>query len=97
VGCVRYNGALLDSLFFIWVNCRSSWAPKSLQRVTAIMKLKNTCRKESYDKPRQYIKKQRHHFAKKSLYSQDMVFPVVGYKCESWTVKKGDYRRTDAF
>ena len=30
--------------------------------------------KESYDKPRQRIKKQRHHFADKSLYSQSYSF-----------------------
>ena len=26
-----------------------------------------------------------------------MVFPVVMYKCESWTIKKAEYRRIDAF
>ena len=26
-----------------------------------------------------------------------MVFPVVMYRCESWTIKKADHRRTDAF
>ena len=26
-----------------------------------------------------------------------MVFPVVMYGCESWTVKKSEHRRTDAF
>ena len=26
-----------------------------------------------------------------------MVFPVVMYKCESWTVKKAKHRRIDAF
>ena len=31
--------------------------------------------KESYDKPRQCIEKQRHHFADKDLYSQSYVFP----------------------
>ena len=36
-----------------------SWAPKSLQMVTAAMKLKDAPWKESYDKPRQHIKKQR--------------------------------------
>ena len=30
--------------------------------------------KESYDKPRQHIKKQRHHFADKGLYSQSYRF-----------------------
>ena len=26
-----------------------------------------------------------------------MVFPVVMYRCESWTIKKGEQRRNDAF
>ena len=26
-----------------------------------------------------------------------MVFPVVMYGCESWTVKKAEHQRTDAF
>ena len=26
-----------------------------------------------------------------------MVFPVGMYGCESWTIKKAEYRRTDAF
>ena len=26
-----------------------------------------------------------------------MVFPVVMYRCESWTIKKAEHRRTDAF
>ena len=26
-----------------------------------------------------------------------MVFPVVTYGCESWTVKKAEHRRIDAF
>ena len=46
-----------------------SWAPKSLWMVTAAMKLKDAPLKESYDKPRQDIKKQRHHFADQGLYS----------------------------
>ena len=43
--------------------------------VTAAMKLKTFAPwKESYDKPRQYIKKQRHHFADKDPYSQSYGF-----------------------
>ena len=50
--------------------------------VTAAMKLKYACSgKESYDKPRQCIKKQRHHFADKGVSSQSMGFPVVMYGC----------------
>ena len=31
------------------------------------------------------------------LVSKAMVFPVVMYGCESWTVKKAEHRRIDAF
>ena len=46
--------------------------------------------KESYNQPRQHIKKQRHYFAKKVCLVKAMVFPVVMYGCESWTVKKAE-------
>ena len=46
--------------------------------------------KESYDQPRQHIKKQRHYFANKVHLVKAMVFPVVMYGCESWTVKKAE-------
>ena len=39
------------------------WAPKSLQMVTAAMKLKDTYSlEECYDQPRQHIKKQRYYY-----------------------------------
>ena len=51
------------------------WAPKSLWMVTAAMKLKDACSlKESYDQPRQHLKKQRHHFANKGPSSQGYGF-----------------------
>ena len=53
--------------------------------------------KKSYDQPRQHIKKQRRYFANKGPSSQTMVFPVVVYGCESWTIKKAEQRRIDAF
>ena len=52
---------------------------------------------KSYDQPRQHIKKQRHYFANKGPSSQAVVFPVVMYGCESWTIKKAERRRIDAF
>ena len=52
--------------------------------------------KESYDKPREHIKKQRHYFADKCSFSQTMVFPVVMYGCESWRMKKAERQRIDA-
>ena len=53
--------------------------------------------KISYDQPRQRIKKQRCYFANKGPSSQAMVFPVVMYECESWTIKKAEHQRIDAF
>ena len=48
--------------------------------------------KESYDQHRQHIKKQtKVHLVKA------MVFPVVMYGCESWTVKKAEHWKIDAF
>ena len=77
---------------FIW------GVPKSLQMVTAAMKLKDACSlEESYDKPRQYIKKQRHCFINKVHLIKAMVFPVVIYGCESWAINKAECRRIDAF
>ena len=52
---------------------------------------------ESHDKPRQCIKKQRHHFADKDPYNQSYGFLVVTYGCESWTIKEAERQRIDAF
>ena len=53
--------------------------------------------RKSYDKPRQYIKKQRHYITNKGPSSQSYGFPVVMYGCKSWTIKKAEHQRTDAF
>ena len=53
--------------------------------------------KQSYDQPRQHIKKQRHYFANKGPLVKAMVFPVVTYERESWTIKKAEHRRIDVF
>ena len=52
-----------------------SWAPKSLLMMTAAMKLEGNCSlEENGDKPRQHIKKQKHHFTDKGPYGQSYVF-----------------------
>ena len=76
-----------------------SWAPKSLQMVTAATKLKDALvlgRKtitelQSILKSRHVILPTKVHLAK------TMVFPVVMYGCESWTIMKAEHRRIDAF
>ena len=85
------NSGSSDRLYF-------GGASKSLQLVTAAMKLKYTYSlEENYDQPRQHIKKQRHYFVNKHPSSQSYGFPVVMCGCKSWTIKKAEHRRTDAF
>ena len=75
-----------------------SWAPKSLWMVTAAMELKDTCSLEEKLWPTSaaYLK------AETSLPTnvhivKVMVFPVFMYRWESWTTKKAERQRIDAF
>ena len=62
------------------------------------MKLNDACSlKESYDRPRQHIKKQRHYFANKSLYSQSYGLSSSHYWFENLIIKKAEHQRTNAF
>ena len=65
-------------------------APKSLQMVIEAMKLKDTYSLESYDQPRQHIKSRDITLSTKVCLVKAMVFPVVMYGCESWTIKKAE-------
>ena len=75
------------------------WAPKSLQMVIAAMKLKDALllgRKamtnlDSILKSRDII------LPIKICIVKAMVFPVVTYGCESWTIRKAECWRIDAF
>ena len=75
-----------------------SWAPKSLQMVTAAMKLKDILllgRKaminlDSVLKNRDIALPTKVHLVKA------IVFPAVMYGCESWTIKKAEHQRIDA-
>ena len=75
-----------------------SWAPKSLQMVTAARKLKDVYSleeklwptKTAYDKADITLPTKVHLV-------KAMVFPVVMYGCESWTLKKAVCWRTDDF
>ena len=61
------------------------------------MKLKDTYSLEEKLWLRQHIEKQKHYFANKVRLDKAMVFPVVMYGCESWTIKKAEHWRIDAF
>ena len=52
---------------------------------------------EGYDQPRQHIKERRHYFANQIHPVKVIVFPVVRYGCENWTVKKAECQKFGAF
>ena len=65
--------------------------------VTAAMKLKDTPWKESYDNPESILKSRDITLPTKIHLVKAMVFPMVMYGCESWTVKKAECQKMDAF
>src|SRR5574337_1898804 len=83
-----------------WKQCQTLffWAPKSLQMVTAAMKLKDAYSLEGKMSNLDSIFKSRDiTLPTKLRLVKAMVFPVVMYGCEIWTVKKAERQRTDAF
>ena len=70
---------------------------KSQQMATTAVKLKDTYLKESYDQPRQHIKKQRHYFVHKGPSSQGYGFSSGHVWMWELVMKKAECRRTDAF
>ena len=74
------------------------WPPKSLQMVTAAMKLKDTySRRKVMTNLDSILKSRDIPLPTKVHLVKVMVFPVVMYGCESWTVKTAECRRIDAF
>ena len=53
--------------------------------------------KKSYGKSRQHIKNRHFILQTKVHILKTNVFPVVMYGCESWTIKKSECLRIDAF
>ena len=80
-----------------WLNL--FWgAPKPLQMVTAAMKLKDIYSLERKLWPTwQQLKSRDITLSAKVCLVKVMVFPVVMNGCESWTIKKAERRRIDAF
>ena len=72
--------------------------PKSLQMVTAAMKLKVLDPwKKVMTNLESILKRRDITFPTKVRLVKATVFPLVKYGCESWTVKKAEPRRIDAF
>ena len=83
-----------------WKQCQTLFlgSPKSLQMVTAAMKLKDAYSLEEVMTNLDSIFKSRDiTLPTKVRLVKALVFPVVMYGCESWTVKKAECQRIDAF
>ena len=76
-----------------------TWAPKSLKMVTAAMKLKDACflEKKAMTNLDSILKSRDITLPTKVHLIKAMLFPVVMYGCESWTIKKAEHQRIDAF
>ena len=74
------------------VSAPDSWAPKSLQMVTAAMKLEDACslEKKAMTNLDSILKSGDITLPTKVCLVKAMVFLVVVYGCESWTIKKAD-------
>ena len=74
-------------------------APKSLQMVIAALKLKDAYSLEEklMTNLDSILKSRDTTLSTKVCLVKPMVFPVVMYGCESWTMKKAECRRIDAF
>ena len=68
-------------------------APKSLQMVTAAMKLKRhlLLGRKAMTNPDSILKSRNFTLLTKVHIVKAMVFPVVMYGCEDWTIKKAEY------
>ena len=82
-----------------WKQCQAFfWAPKSLQMVTAAMKLRCLLlRRKVMTNLDSILKSRDIALPTKFRLVKAMVFPIVMYRCESWTVKKAERWRIDAF
>ena len=85
-----------------WKQCQTLFfgAPKSLQMVIAAMQLKDTfllLGRKVMTKLDSIFKSRDISLPTKVRLVKAMVFPVVMYGCESWTVKKAECQRIDSF
>ena len=85
------NNRNSERLYFLGLqnHCRWWWQPSNLKMLAPWEK--------SYDQLRQHIKNRDITLPTKVCLVKAMVFPVVEYGCESWTIKKAEHGRTDAF
>ena len=77
----------------------SSWALKSLQIVTAAMKLEDTCflEKKVITNLDSVLKSKGTTLSTKVCIVNAKVLPVVMYGCENWTIRKSEHQRIGAF
>ena len=86
----KYMGKQGETLFF--------WAPKSLQMVTAAMKSRHLLLgRKAMTNLDSILRKQDISMPTKVHLVKVIIFPIVIYGCESWTIKKAECQRIDAF
>ena len=93
----------IHSLYVKWINFVTTWPWLHIRIILRIILLKYrplsllAAWKKSYDKPRQCIKSRTFTLPTKVHIVKAIVFLVVMYGYESWTIKKAGHWRNDAF
>ena len=84
-----------------WKQCQTLffWAPKSLQVVNCSHEIKRRLLlgRKVMTNLESILKSRDITLPTEVRLVKAMVFPVVMYGCESWTVKKAEHQRVDAF
>ena len=90
-GCCQIDGETMETVAdFIFL------APKSLQMVISALKLKDTFERKVMTNLESILKSRDITLSTKVCLVKAMVFLMVMYGCESWTIKKAERQRTDA-
>ena len=75
-----------------------SWAPKSLQMVTSVINLRHLLLgRKAVTNLDSILKSRDITLPTKVRLVKALIFPIVMYRCESWTINKADHWRIDAF
>ena len=96
VSALNHYIILLNCRIPLWIGQDFS-SSRQLPYLTNIMGQQKKLSLEIADKPRKRVKKTETPLLTKVCIVKARVFPVVMHGCESWTIKKAEHQRIDAF
>ena len=86
-----------ERLYFLGLQNHCRWQVKLKDACSLVTNLDNVLKSRDKTKKQQQQKSRDITLLTKVYLFKAMVFPVVIYGCESWTTKKAEHQRSDAF